>query len=327
MREDISFASKGLECRGWLYLPDDIEADTKLPAIVMAHGFSGVKEQILPDFAEKFVTAGFVTLVFDYRYFGDSEGEPSCQIFSLEMVEDYRNAISWVTEHPYVDRDRIGIWGTSYSGGLVSYVGAIDSRAKAIVAQVPSITDPDSRRIMDPEKWDSVGDFLLQDRIARYSSGTVNYMKVVAPDGEACFLPGQENYDAFMEMVDIAPNWRNEITLESLEKIREFNPVSSIHWIAPRALLVIAAENDNLIPIETVKSSFEKAEEPKELIVLPILHFEIYSDPWLSKAASVAIDWFDRYLNQFGRLWIPMHSNKRMQSDQLLLAPLAAIGR
>ena len=296
MRQEISFKSKGLQCRGWLYLPDDIEGEAKLPAIVMAHGFSAVKEQALPEFAEKFSEAGFAILVFDYRFFGASEGEPRCQLFPLEMVEDYRNAMSWVSEHPRVDRERICIWGTSYSGGLVSYVGAVDKRAKAVVAQVPSLIDPESRRMMDPVKWDSIGEFLLQDRIARYSSGAVNYMKVVAPEGEPCVLPGRENYDAFLEMAKIAPNWRNEVTLESLEKIREFNPVISIHWIAPRPLLVIAAENDNLLPLEVVKSSFDNAGEPKKLIVLPILHFDIYAEPWLSKAASVATDWLNEYL-------------------------------
>lgn len=296
MREDISFKSKGLECRGWLYLPDDNKAGTKYPTIVMAHGFSAVKEQGLSNFAEHFVRAGFVVLVFDYRSFGDSEGEPRCQIFPLEMVEDYRNAISWASEHTNVDRDRIGIWGTSYSGGLVAYVGAIDKRAQAVVAQVPSIIGPESRRNMNPEKWDSIGEFLLQDRIARYSTGKINYMKVVSSVGEPCVLPGQENYDALMGMASVAPNWRNEITVESLEKIREFDPVSRIHMIAPRALLVIAAEKDNLIPLETVKVSFEKSSEPKGLITYPILHFDIYTDPWQTKAANAAIDWFKRHL-------------------------------
>lgn len=296
MRTDISFKSKGLECRGWLFAPDNIKTGTKLPAIVMAHGFSAVKEQGLPDFAEYFSTAGFIVLVFDYRFFGDSEGEPRCQLFPLEMVEDYRNAITWLSEHANVDRDRIGIWGTSYSGGLVAYVGAIDKRAKAIVAQVPSIIDPESRRNMNPEKWDSVGELLLQDRIARYSTGKVNYMKVVAPEGEPCILPGQENYDALTGMAPNAPNWRNEITVESLEKIREFDPVSRIHLIAPRAFLVIAAEKDNLIPLEAVSRAFQKALEPKDLIVHPILHFDIYSDPWKTKAASAAIDWFKEHL-------------------------------
>jgi uncharacterized protein len=296
MREDISFKSMGLECRGWLYRPDDIEPSTKYPTIVMAHGFSAVKEQALPDFAEHFTSAGFVVLVFDYRFFGDSEGEPRCQLFPLEMVEDYRNAISWVSEHTNVDRDRIGIWGTSYSGGLVAYVAAIDKRAKAVVAQVPSIIGPESRRNMNPEKWDRLGEFLLQDRIARYSTGNIEYMKVVAPEGEPCILPGQENYDALMGMSDVAPNWRNEITVESLEKIREFDPVSRIHSISPSALLVIAAEEDNLIPLETVKDSFGKALEPKDLVIYPILHFEIYTDPWQTKAANAAIDWFQMHL-------------------------------
>lgn len=296
MRADTSFKSKDLECRGLLYVPDNIETGTKLPAIVMAHGFSAVKEQVLPDFAEYFSNAGFIVLVFDYRFFGDSEGEPRCQLFPLEMVEDYRNAITWLSEHPNVDRDRIGIWGTSYSGGLVAYVGAIDKRAKAIVAQVPSIIDPESRRNMNPEKWDCVGELLLQDRIARYSTGKVNYMKVVAPEGEPCILPGQENYDALMGMAAIAPNWRNGITVESLEKIREFDPVSRIHLIAPRALLVIAAERDNLIPLEAVSRSFQKALGPKNLIVYPILHFEIYTDPWKTKAANAAIGWFKKHL-------------------------------
>jgi len=117
MRKNISFTSKGSRCSGWLYVPDAQEADQKAPAIVMAHGLAAVKEQGLPDFAERFVAAGFVTLVFDYRYFGDSEGEPRSQIFPLEMVEDYRNAITWVSDQPEVDPHRIGIWGTSYSGG------------------------------------------------------------------------------------------------------------------------------------------------------------------------------------------------------------------
>lgn len=297
MRKDVSFDSKGLKCRGWLYLPGDTEADEKLPTIVMAHGFSGVKEQVLPEFAERFVDAGLATLVFDYRYFGDSEGEPRCQLFPLEMVEDYRSAITWVCEQPHVDPNRIGVWGTSFSGGLVAYVGTFDRRVRAIVAQVPSLINAESRRAMDPDKWDSVGEFLLQERIARYKTGTVNYMKVVAPEGEPCILPGKETYDAFMELKDLAPNWRNQITLESLEKIREFDPVSLIHLLAPTALLIIAAEKDSFIPLESVKAAYERAADPKELIVLPIKHFDIYQDPWLSRVANNAVAWFRKYLD------------------------------
>jgi dipeptidyl aminopeptidase/acylaminoacyl peptidase len=109
MRTDISFMSCGLRCAGLLYVPDDSAAGQRLPAIVMAHGFSGVKEAYLPRFAEQFVAAGFVTLIFDYRYLGASEGEPRSQIIWHEQIEDYRNAITWVSEQPHVDPTRIGI--------------------------------------------------------------------------------------------------------------------------------------------------------------------------------------------------------------------------
>ncbi len=296
MRKDVTFPSKGLLCSGWLYVPDDPEASHMAPAIVMAHGFTAVKEQGLSDFAERFVAAGFVTLVFDYRCFGDSEGEPRSQLFPLEMVEDYRNAITWVSEQPEVDSKRLGIWGTSYSGGLVLYVGTFDKRVKAVVGQVPSTLNPESRRAMNPEKWDSANEFLLQDRIERYKTGVVNYMKVVAPEGEPCVLPGKEAYEGYMSIKELGPNWRNQVTLESLEKIREFDPVSTVYQMAPTALLLIAAEKDSLIPLDAVKATYEKAQKPKDISILPIRHFDIYNDPWLSKAAGAAIDWFEQYL-------------------------------
>lgn len=296
MRKDISFKSCGLECRGWLYLPDGVGADEKSPAIVMAHGFSAVKEQGLAEFAEPFAAAGFAVLVFDYRCFGDSDGEPRCQLFPLDMVEDYRNAISWLSEHPAVDAGRIGIWGTSFSGGLVAYTAAIDKRVKAVVAQVPSIIGPETRYAMNPVKWEQVGEFLLRERIARYRSGEVGYLKVVAPDDEPCVLAGKENYDAYMALKAEAPNWRNEITIESLEKIRMFDPAAPIHHLTPRALLIIAATDDNLIPLEALRGSFERAGEPKKFLEYPIRHFDIYADPWRTKAVHAAIDWFSRHI-------------------------------
>ena len=296
MRREITFTSKGLRCRGWLYVPDDLAEGQKAPTIVMAHGFSCVKEMILPDYAERFAAAGFVTLAFDFRYFGDSEGEPRSQLFPLHQVEDVRNAITWVSGQPEVDPQRVGLWGTSYGGGIVVYVATFDKRVKAVVAQVPSAISLESRRASDPEGWDTRDGFFLRDRIERYRTGAVNYMKVVAPEGEPCVLPGKESYEAFIGSTESSPNWRNQATIESLEKIREFDPVSLVHWVAPTALLLIPAEKDSLIPIDAVKETYERARKPKALSVLPIGHFEIYSEPWLSKASGAAIDWFDKYL-------------------------------
>jgi len=298
MRRDITFASQGLRCSGWLYLPDDHPTDHKAPAIVMAHGFSAVKEMCLSHFAERFMAAGFVTLVFDFRYLGHSEGKPRGQLFPHEQREDYCNAISWLSDHPQVDPERIGVWGTSFSGGIAMHLAAFDKRVKAVAVQVPSVHNWESRRRMDSERFDKASTFLMQDRIARYKTGAVNYLKVVAPEREPSALPTAEAYEWFMEASKIAPSWRNQVTVESLEKIREFDPAGPIHLIAPTPLMIIVAEHDSLIPFNLIVDAYERASEPKAISVLPCGHFDVYTEPWFSRAAGAAVDWFMQYLGK-----------------------------
>jgi hypothetical protein len=135
---------------------------------------------------------------------------------------------------------------------------------------------------------------LLKDRIERYKTGVTKYWKVVSKAEEPCFMPGRESYDELMALK--TPTWRNQVTLESWEKMREFDSTSTIRMLSPTALLIIAAENDSLAPSHLIKEVYEKALEPKALSMLPIRHFEVYHEPWLSKAAGLTIDWFKKYL-------------------------------
>src|SRR5204862_4748675 len=148
MRRDISFRTEdGVPLRGWLYLPD--RAAGQVPTIVMAHGFSAVKEMYLDRFADAFAAAGLGALVFDNRNFGASEGEPRYEIDPWEQVRDYRHAITYACTRKEVDAERIGIWGSSYSGGHVLVVGANDRRVKCVSAQVPLISGHrNARRIV-----------------------------------------------------------------------------------------------------------------------------------------------------------------------------------
>jgi len=107
-------------------------------------------------------------------------------------------------------------------------------------------------------------------------------------------MPGKEAYDEYMAIRQ--SNWRNQVTRESLEKMREFDPVSMIHMMSPMALLLIPVEKDSFFPLDLVKALYEKAREPKAISALPIKHFEAYSEPWLSRAANEAINWFRQHL-------------------------------
>lgn len=283
---------------GWLYIPDNLSTDQKAPAIVMAHGFSAVKEMYLSNFAERFSAAGFVTLVFDYRYFGDSEGEPRSQSFPHEHIEDYRNAITWISDLPEVDSNRIGIWGTSYSGGHVLHIAAFDKRVKAVVSQVPAVNIWNmSLRYDRPDKFFRNLGFMIQDRVERYKTGAVNYIKVVAPEGEPCAIPVPEAFDWFMNVGStIAPNWRNQLTVESLEKSLEYDPAGPIHLISPTPLLMIVAAYDMVAPTDLALEAYERAMEPKAFVLLPCCHFDVNTEPWMPKAAKAALDWFKQHL-------------------------------
>src|SRR5215475_8196289 len=145
MRKDIAFKTEdGVTLRGWLYLPD--EATGRVPTVVMAHGFSAVKEMYLDQFAEVFAAGGLGALVFDNRNFGASDGEPRQEIDPWAQVRDYRDAITYAEGLPEADPNRIGVWGSSYSGGHVIVVGAIDRRVKCVVAQVPLASGHDNAR-------------------------------------------------------------------------------------------------------------------------------------------------------------------------------------
>lgn len=297
MREDIAFRSEGLHCRGWLYTPEGQRPGERAPAIVMAHGFSAVKEMYLGNFAERFAAAGFVTLVFDYRFLGASEGEPRGQVVPLEQENDYRNAITWLCARPEVDPDRIGVWGTSFSGGLVIYLGAYDKRVKAVVAQVPAAVNWETRRKADPRRMEALRRMMLADRAARCLTGAGGDIPVVAPPGEECYLRPPDAWEWFTRAGRGAPNWVNRVTLASLERALEFDAAGVIHLVAPTPLLMIVAAHDSLLPAVALRQAFERAGEPKAWRLLPCGHFDLYDrQPWLDQASGAAIEWFSAHL-------------------------------
>lgn len=142
MREDISFnTSDGVTLRGWFYKPEG--ASPPLPCLVMAHGFSAVKEMDLDTFAEYFTSNLAITcLVYDNRGFGKSdtkEGQPRQEIIPAQQTSDYSDAITYAQTRADVVKEKIGIWGSSYSGGHALWVGAVDRRVKAVLCQVPCV--------------------------------------------------------------------------------------------------------------------------------------------------------------------------------------------
>lgn len=296
MREDIAFEAEGDTLRGWLYTPDD--ADGPVPTIVMAHGFSAVKEMYLDKFAEAFTDVGLGAVVFDNRNFGGSEGKPRYEIDPWQQVRDYRHAITYATTRDEVDADRIGVWGTSYSGGHVLVVGAFDTRVACVVSQVPLIDGfHNFRRLVRADIEGDLREQFNQDRLARFQGEEPATLPVVSEDllGDAA-LPTQDSYEWFMDTAETrAPNWENEVTLRTMELLSEYAPINYIERISPTPLLMIIAEGDHLAVADAAFEAYRQAHEPKKLVTLDGGHFEAYVEAF-DESSTAAQDWFVEHL-------------------------------
>src|SRR6201996_9284355 len=263
-RRDVEFNAEGVTLRGWFYPAGGARqgAAGTAPAVVMAHGFSAVKEMYLDKFAEVFAEAGLNVLVFDNRCFGASDGEPRQEIDPWAQARDYRHAITYASTLPEVDPARIGIWGSSYSGGHVLVVAAIDRRGKAGARQGPLVGGHNKPRAL------ARSDFLagLREqfdaaRAARFRGEPPAMIPVVDEDPLApSALPTPDSWQWFIATgKNLAPAWRNEVTLRSVEMFTEYEPASYIAQISPTPLLLLPARDDVLTPSAFAIAAYERA--------------------------------------------------------------------
>jgi uncharacterized protein len=300
MRQDIEFDAEGVTLRGWLYLPDG--ATGPVSTVVMAHGFSAVKEMYLDSFAEAFAGGALGALVFDNRNFGASGGEPRQEIDPWAQVRDYRHAITYAQTRSEVDADRIGVWGTSYSGGHVLVLGAIDKRVKCVVAQVPLVSGV--RNIQRLVRQDFLAPNRAafdQDRVARFRGEAPAMVPVVDADPLAVSaLPTPDSWEWFSETgKSRAPAWRNEVTLRTVEMLMEYEPSAYLERISPTPLLMVVAAGDHLTPTDLALEAYQQAREPKKLVLLPGGHFDAYVKDF-DASSGAARDWFLEHLGTLG---------------------------
>lgn len=299
MREDIEFDADGVTLRGWFYSAEG--ASGEAPCVVMAHGFSGTKEMGLEGFAEVFCAAGLACVVYDNRGFGASDaapGKPRQEIDPWEQVRDYQHAITYAQSRPDVDSSRIGCWGSSLSASHAFVVAAIDRRIKAVCGQVPAVSG--RRNLESVIRMDfaqATWDALAADRLARARGEAPAMMPVVDADPTApSALPSAESYEFFSSYEGTA--WRNEVTLRSVELGCGYEPGDYLKHVAPTPLLMLVAPNDRVTPGHWACAAYESAVHPKQLVLLPGGHFDVYSGEGFEIASTAARDWFLEHLAQ-----------------------------
>ena len=259
----VSFFSEGHRLDGDVYLPADLAAGERRPALITCSGYQGLKIIHPARFARALVPYGFVALAFDYRGFGASEGTRG-RLVPQEQVEDVRAAVSYVSTLPEVEPNAVFLIGWALGGGVAIAAAADDERVRAVVALNAIGDGARSVRFQhDDASWSRLLERIASDRERRALSGRselVHPFEIVRLDGVTGDYVDAELYKA--------PGFGSEVTLESADLLFRFRPADLVARLSPRPLLLIHGERNMLHSLEEAKDLYARAEEPRELVVL-----------------------------------------------------------
>lgn len=288
---NASFTSQDATCDAELWLPKGVR---KPPVIVMAHGFGALKEWGLEPFAERFVKAGFAVMLFDYRGFGRSGGEPRRVVDGVEQIKDWLAAIASLQNRGDIDPARLGIWGSSFSGGEVLVVAAQrPNLVKAVSAQVPMVNGLQSALRFPIKYYPQATWYALRDYF-RGPLQTPVYVPIIAKDGFAA-LSCKECHEGYGKLVPAGQEAENKVAARFVLSLPFFRPADSASQISVPTLIV-AAEKDGLIPIAGVREMVPEIRQVDYLELKGADHFSPYSGPFFDQVMTRQLGFFKRYL-------------------------------
>ena len=293
MKRPVEFYSEGFKLQGDVYTPDDLSSGEQRAAVLLCHGYTGVKDLYLPDNARVLNEAGYVVMTFDYKGWGQSEGVSPLRLVPHSRVSDVQAAMTFLGEQPEVDEDSIGIYGTSYGGATVVWTAAIDQRAKSVVSVVG--IGHGARwmsRVRRMDEWFDLLDRSKADRIKRVMTGKSEMLErgeILLPDRQSAALAAAQRANN--------PNAVMTIPVEYIDDTLGFNPEWVVDKISPRPVLFITSDQDRLVPPEESEQLYAHAGEPKKLVMLKgVGHYEVYEEPAFSQVMKHTLDWYQKYM-------------------------------
>ena len=291
IRTDLDFLSRGTRCAAWLYRPSDMPGP---PVVIMAHGFGAERDFRLPAFAERFAAAGMAVLLFDYRTFGASAGQPRNLISPWRQVQDWKAAIHCARQRDDVDASRMALWGTSYSGGHVIVAAAADPAITAIVAQVPMV-DPIATIRRLGTRYAVRGLWAgLRDELRHLTFRRPLEVPIYGPPGTLACLATADSVDGYRSMIPADSVWQNSCPARCLLSFPLYRPRAVAVRVRCPALL-IAAEHDTLIPPGSVRKTAQRM-AAATLLALPLGHFSVYHGPAFETVVAAEIEFFQQHL-------------------------------
>lgn len=291
-RTEVAFRSHGVACAGYLYRPP--AAAGRVPCVVMAHGFTGTRDERLPAYAERFAEAGCAVLVFDYRHFGASDGQPRQLLDVRRQHEDYRAAIAYARGLDDVDPGRVVLWGSALSGGHVLAVAATDNRIAAVISQAPFADGlAAAARVPPATLLELVAAGVWDGMRAALGRPPYTLPAVAAPGGVAA-MTAPDADPGFRALVEPGSLWRNEFAARLMLTLPLYRPGQHTHRLS-MPLLICVAEHDSTTPPEPAVRAAERAPRA-ELCRYPVGHFDVYVEPTFGRVATDQTEFLARHV-------------------------------
>lgn len=291
-RTDVTFDANGERLSAWHYRPRP-EPERPVPVIVMAHGLVGLKTMGLDRFASRFAQAGYALLVFDYRGFGGSTGEPRHVISRKKQREDWRAAIAYARTLPGVDPERVVLWGTSLSAGHVITLAADPATPiAAVIAQAPFTDGIASSMSADMRTSTKATALAVKDLIAKLLGRPPVMIPLTGKPGEAAMMTTDGADEHADRMADPGTETLDEVPARACFEIVLDRPGPLLPKIDVPAMACVM-EADTITPSEPTLKWLKRASRV-ETHRYPGSHFAIYDGPIFERAISDQLAFLER---------------------------------
>lgn len=296
---EVTIPVDGLTLAGHLRLPPGTDG-TPLPGLVFTGPFTGVKEQVAGDYAERLARRGFVTLAFDHRNFGASDGHRPQHEDPAAKLSDLSATTSYLANHEAVDSDRIGCVGICMGGGYALKHSAFDRRIKALALVAAAFNDPREMRsnIGDDGYRQMMADF-AETAGREHATGTIDYIKAVSDiNGEDAAMPGAEPFEYYGTERSAAPGWKNQMTRLSIRELLTTDLAIGADFIAPTPTLIVHGRTDGFCSPDAAQNAHDRIDGTRELVWLDTTnHIDLYDQPnFVDPAIDRITDWMAEYL-------------------------------
>ncbi len=287
-----------------LYVPCDqemIAADFYIPktnnksaVIIMAHGFAGLRQFKLIQYAQRFAQAGYAVILFDYRYWGGSTGKPREMISINSQLEDWKTMIQYASTCKFIDNRRIVLWGTSLSGGYALSLASELKNIQAIMVQIPYVDGAETAKLYPLQRYPQALKLSSQDYMGSKMGLNPKRLPVV-DQYKLCFMPTADSYYGYLSIVNPDYYWSGEVPARVFFNLMRYRPIQLVRQINI-PVLFIAAQHDSLIPIESSREAATNIAPFVSYHEWDMKHFDVYHGSWFEKAVTTQLEFLHQHI-------------------------------